>query len=264
MKRKILFFDIDGTILSHRTFSISDSTRKAIKNAQLNGHIVFINTGRSMAEIGNDVRQIGFDGFICGCGTYIIYHYKVLLHRAVPTPMALRLIEDFRKYQIEAVLEGTDKSYFDKDDSVQSPIIKAIKRYHTFYGKDDVGSWDDENISFDKFCMSSHSKEALHRFRGIYKDSFDFMNRMEDFDEVVPKGYSKATGIEFILKYLNMEEEDTYAFGDSVNDLPMLSYVRYSIAMGNSSPGILDKASYVTKDVDEEGIACALRHYHII
>jgi len=52
--------------------------------------------------------------------------------------------------------------------------------------------------------------------------------------------------------------------GDSSNDLPMLHYVNYSIAMGNSSEEIREMVSFVTKDVDHDGIAYALKHFNII
>jgi Cof subfamily protein (haloacid dehalogenase superfamily) len=264
MKRKIIFFDIDGTILSNRTFSISDSTRAAILKAQENGHLVFINTGRAMAEIGNEITDIGFDGYICGCGTYIIYEDKELFHKTISPKLISRLIEDMRRYRVEALLEGTGAIYYDRDDAIQNPILKEIKHYHMFSQKFNIGSWDDKTVSFDKFCIWASSDELFYQFQEIYKNNFDFIHRRDKFYEVVPKGYSKATGIEYILGHLNIAREDTYALGDSSNDLSMLLYVKHSIAMGNSIQDIINMASYVTKDVDEEGVACALKHYNII
>ena len=47
--RKILFFDIDGTLLSHRTLQIPESAKRAIRKAKENGHLIFINTGRTIS-----------------------------------------------------------------------------------------------------------------------------------------------------------------------------------------------------------------------
>ena len=69
--RKILFFDIDETLLSHKTFTIPESTKIALKKAKEKGHLIFINTGRTKSLIGDDIKEIGFDGYVCGCGTYI-------------------------------------------------------------------------------------------------------------------------------------------------------------------------------------------------
>lgn len=79
--KKIIFFDIDGTIATEdeRGF-IPDSTRRAIAQARANGHLTFINSGRTIFNIGNNIRELGFDGYICGCGTYIEYNDEVLLY----------------------------------------------------------------------------------------------------------------------------------------------------------------------------------------
>ena len=54
------------------------------------------------------------------------------------------------------------------------------------------------------------------------------------FEEIVPKGCSKASGIDFIVKHLKASLDDCYVFGDSTNDLSMLTHVKNSIAMGNA------------------------------
>ena len=69
------------------------------------------------------------------------------------------------------------------------------------------------------------------------------------FYEVVPKGYSKATGIEFICRYLQVPRERTIGFGYSTNDLPMLAFTQISVAMGDGNPDIFSKVDYVTDSV---------------
>ena len=80
----------------------------------------------------------------------------------------------------------------------------------------------------------------------------------------MPKGFSKASGIEFLIKELNIPYENTYAIGDSTNDLSMLQYAKNSIAMGNSNPVLFDLVSYVTDDIEKDGIYNALKHYSLI
>ena len=46
MDKKIVFFDIDGTLVDEKTHDIPESTRKAIRELRANGHLAFINTGR--------------------------------------------------------------------------------------------------------------------------------------------------------------------------------------------------------------------------
>lgn len=74
MNKKMIFFDIDGTILHEKTRTIPQSTLSAIKKARENGHLAFINTGRTFFNLTDDILGIGFDGYVCGCGTYIHYY----------------------------------------------------------------------------------------------------------------------------------------------------------------------------------------------
>ena len=77
--------------------------------------------------------------------------------------------------------------------------------------------------------------------------------------------HSKATGLNYVLDYYRIDKKDAYAFGDSNNDLPMLTALTNSVAMGNASPATLfDKVSYVTKCASEDGIRLALEHFGFI
>jgi len=262
MFRKIIFFDIDGTILSHRTHQISDSTIAAIRKAKANGHLVFINTGRTLAEIDHMITDVGFDGFVCGCGTFISYQDTVLLQASIPNELCKKIIDDLRAFNIEALFESTASIYY--DDKLVSPRLLPTKEFleNTFHFK--LRSCDTPNITFDKFCIWCDNPDNYHHFYQKYKDNFDFIDRETSFYEIIPKGYSKASGIEYLLSHLNISHENTFAFGDGANDLPMLKYVKHSIGMGNSDGGVPEIVSFLTKDVDEDGVDYALRHYKII
>ena len=82
--------------------------------------------------------------------------------------------------------------------------------------------------------------------------------------EVIQKDYSKATGIRFLCDYLGKNIEDCYVFGDSENDRSMLEAVPNSIAMGNGEEAIKECCSYVTKDIEEDGIFEAMKHFGLI
>jgi len=260
MNSKIIFFDIDGTILSNTTKRISDSTKAAIQQARANGHLTFINTGRTIGEIDKNIIDIGFDGYVCGCGTYITYTESILYKYSIPFSTIQEIMLDLRNLHIEAILEGPTAVYY--NDSSTSPLVKNIKAEHSIAF--DVQSWEASDISVDKFCIWPKSKEAYLAFYEKYKDSFDFITREDNLSEVIPIGHSKGTGISFLLNHLNIPQENTYALGDSTNDLTMLQSVKHSIAMGNSCKEILELVSYVTDDEDHDGVANALKHFNII
>ena len=71
--RQALFFDIDGTILSEITKEIPQSTFRALSKAKENGHLLFINTGRTRCTLPIKITEMPFDGFLCGCGIFLTY-----------------------------------------------------------------------------------------------------------------------------------------------------------------------------------------------
>ena len=82
--------------------------------------------------------------------------------------------------------------------------------------------------------------------------------------EFIPKGFSKASGIEKTCELLGIEKEDTYAFGDSINDVEMLKHVQHGIAMGNGTKAAKEAADYITAPLHEDGIYKGLEHFGLI
>ena len=82
--------------------------------------------------------------------------------------------------------------------------------------------------------------------------------------EMVPKGFSKATGISALCRELNISLHDTVAFGDSSNDLAMLEAAGFSVAMGNASAELAARADYRTAPWDRGGVTQALEHLSLI
>ena len=264
MKPKIIFFDIDGTLLTEDTFLIPDSTKSALKKAQKNGHLLFINTGRPFISVDDFIKKLNFDGFICGCGTYISYKNDVLLYKRIRQATCKKIVQKLKEYKIDAILEGHDSLYYDSDENIKCDYVKFLKKRHTETGIYKGKSFDDENLQFDKLTIFGYEESNFTAFKKDFNEIFDFIHRGKYFYEVVPHNYSKASGIKFIIDTLKIPYENTYAIGDSTNDLSMLEYVKHSIAMGNSNPILFDKVSFVTKDINYNGIEYALNHYNII
>ena len=261
--KKIIFFDIDGTIVTvgQQGRIIPQSTIRALHLLQKNGHLCFINSGRSMAEIGPEIIDLGFDGYICGCGTYITHKDKVLLHKTIPFSLGNELIQDFTKWNLEWILEGESGVYF--GSFPYKTHIGDFKREHKTVLKERCHILEPEetkNIPFDKFCLCVKEDSNFDAFYEKYKDSLTFINRKNSLYEITPAGYSKASGMEFLFKHFDIAQKDSIAIGDSENDIPMLNYAGFSIVMGNSSKELLPLADYVTTPILEDGIYRAMEH----
>lgn len=253
---KIIFFDIDGTLVSEKTHRMLESTKEAIKKARENGHLCIINTGRSKRlVIGSVSEMAAFDGFVLGCGTMIIVKDQVLFHQSFSKALGERLLEAFERYRIDAVLEGEENIY-------QRPLEEMYhKPFHDYMASFDdfgVGSFSEGVDRFDKFFSFIDTEEKLEQFAKEFENELDFVDREHGFYEVLPKGFSKAKGMEILVDALELSMEDTVAIGDSNNDYEMFQAAAISIAMGNATEAIKDIADYVTTDVDEDGIYHAL------
>lgn len=267
MDKRILFFDIDGTLIDEETDVVPKSVPPALKRAKENGHLLFICSGRCRAIIPEEVISLGFDGVIGGCGTYIEVGGKEVYHHTLPEALQKEVIEDLQKYHIDGVLEGRDCSAFRHD--YWMPVVKSIFRENgTFAEKGSFSArtqcfWE-EDFSFDKMALWFDESSDMEHFRKKYEAQFDFILRDPTFYEVVPKGISKATGIRSVCEMLQMDIKNSIAFGDSANDVSMLQCTGYSVAMGGGNPILFDKVDYVTAPVMEDGISKALKYLKII
>lgn len=269
MNRKIAFFDIDGTLTSEVDGSIPESAKNAIREARKNGNLMFINTGRCFQNVEERFREVGFDGYICGCGTNIYVtengNLNELLHVEQSHDVVFEILQHARRFSLDILFESKKEVRFDTKRTLITP--GGIRQYNSFLSRNYDMSHDPESLDFtcDKFVVWFHDITDLAAFRKISDKNFDCIDRGGDFREFVPNGYSKATGIQYLLDYYQLSINNSYAFGDSNNDLSMLSYVPNSIAMGNSSPkDLFQKVTYVTTNASNNGIENALNYLKFI
>lgn len=269
MKQSIVFFDIDGTLTSEVDGFIPKSTKESIRKARSNGHLMFINTGRCMQNVEKRFIEIGFDGIIAGCGTniycYTENNWHEVLHICQSHKITSEILHHARNFNLDILFESKKEVCFD----ISRPLSTAgaIRQYNAFLNRNYDMSHDPDAEDFicDKFVVWFYDINDLSNFRKISDKNFSCIDRGENFREFVPIGYSKATGIQFVLNYYGISLDFSYAFGDSNNDLPMLTYVKNSVAMGNSIPvSLFSKVSYVTTKSSENGIKNALEYYGLI
>lgn len=261
--RSIIFFDIDGTLATEdeRSF-IPESTKRAIEETRRKGNLTFINSGRTAFNIPPRIKELGFDGYLCGCGTYIEYDKEVVFYHGLEQEYCRKVAELVRRFNVTPVYEWKDGYFFDD----KMPVTDGLRFFMEVFvdsGIDVTGRVEDDNFVFDKFVIWINENSDLDGFmREIGKD-FCIIDRGGGFYENVPLGFTKATAIDYILKKLDIPLERAYAIGDSMNDLPMLEAVPNSIAMGGAEQ-IYPYVSYVTTPIEEDGIANALKHYELI
>lgn len=230
---KYLFFDYDGT-LAHGG-AVSEKNKEYLIKAQEAGHKIFLNTGRSKANMPEHVLlDIPFDGMICG-GGYMEYEGRVLFEEHVPVSAlerSLRYAEDKNRY---ILFEGVDNVYCNQPDDGELDIYKCLpfsdELRITNITVGEAFDPDDRDIFAEcKLCECS------------------------SYFELMPKGIDKATGLRFIEDDLGVAHEDIIVFGDSENDIEMLKYAHTSVIM-NHAPELLSEYATLRTESDENGVA---------
>ena len=102
---KAVFFDIDGTLWDNHAV-IPQSTKVAIKKLKENGYLSFICSGRTRSFIYEpELLNLGFDGIVAGCGTYIEEHGKEIFYKGLTTKEIEKALGIFRMHQLPVVME---------------------------------------------------------------------------------------------------------------------------------------------------------------
>lgn len=261
--RRILFFDIDGTLVDSGDRSIPGSTVQAIQTARAAGHLVYINSGRPWCGVDPRVKAMGFHGFICGCGLYIREGEDVLFHRRLSKAVQLWVVDLVRRYDLQVMYEGADHVYFDLTRPL-APQPAAEKSYYDRMGLDTEGDPAGPEADFDKFVVWTGPGFDLAAFQREVDGEFDLILREGGLIELISRGCSKGKAMEYLLERHGLTRENCVAIGDSTNDLPMLEAAGVSVAMGNGDPRIFPCVSFVTAGLRHDGIAQALERLGLV
>ena len=264
MTSKLLFFDIDGTLITEGPGVMPESTKLALKKARDNGHLLFINTGRTRTSLPEKITDLNFDGYICGCGINIFLHDKELFSQKLTNTFCKELIYKLREHKVSVLYEASHAVYFDYTLANAEKWIDAAEKLFQIKGENIEDILHSDTLTYDKILAMLPPTPENEELKSYLSQYFQCIDRSNNMYEIIQKGFSKASGIDFLCKYLGKSKEDCYVFGDSENDRAMLEAVPNSIAMGNASQPIKDVCSYVTASVEEDGIYKAMEHFGLI
>ena len=259
MSRNLILFDVDGTIITEDNY-IPPSAINAIRGAQQAGNLCFVNTGRPWSHIVPSVREIGFSGYICSCGQHIVIDGNVVFHTGFDSGQSRSILQELSDCGLEAVFESESGVRFLTDSGPNPELEKSMRHYSELGFPTQLSPWQPD-YHFDKFCVWPRPNCNLPRFLNWIAPLCEIIYRENNFIELVKKGCSKRTGIEYVMAKTGISPAQCYAIGDSTNDLPMFSCVGHSIVMGNAPEAVKQHGDFVTAPLLDGGIALALSHY---
>lgn len=260
MTQKIAFFDIDGTILDHDK-KIPDSAKQAINQLKEKGIKVAIATGRTPSMITEIAEELGITTAVTCNGSYVIHGGEAIFKN----PIDAKSVDEMIKFGIErnhslSISNAYERGFTKVNEHVEKVYGESFgESAFTIFGEDTNFHFENEIYHM----MSFHEGDSLNLYIEKFPNAH-FVPCHESVFDIIPKGGSKALGIQKLVEHLGLKLESTYAFGDGLNDVEMLQAVGTSVAMGNAVDELKGYADYVTDDVAEDGLYNALKHLELI
>lgn len=257
-RKSIISFDLDMTLLDHKTYRIPDHAMEAVERLRKN-HRIVIATGRDMDNHYSlpFQNQLNPDGIIHMNGTKVTAGHKLIYNHLMDREL-LKALLTFAQEQglsVGVTIDNTD--YYTRPEAVTAHDRKK---------------WGEINRQFaDPFQLLSMEVRTLAYIGNetgarILEKQFPqlkfplFAGKVGA--DVVEQEASKAEGLKRLCEYWGIGLQATVAFGDSMNDLEILKTAGIGIAMGNGIEELKQEADYVTERIDQDGVWLACEHFN--
>ena len=257
-KTKIIFFDIDDTLRNSKTGFIPSTIPTAFKQLRDKGILTGIATGRGIFGVVPEIKALKPDFFVTLNGAYIEDKKgNVIYSNKIAKDKVEEYITWTKEVGIDYGLVGSQAAKLSRRTEMISqaidPIYPDLEVDPDFYQKEDIYQlWTFEEQG-DDLVLPESLASTLRMVRWH-----------EHSSDVVPISGSKAAGVAKVVDQLGLKPENVMVFGDGLNDLELFDYAGISVAMGVSHDKIKEKADYITKTLEEDGIFDALEGFGMV
>lgn len=267
MTIKLLALDLDGTLFGDDLF-ISARTRSAIRAARQSGVMVTIATGRMFTSARKIAADLGIEApLICYQGALVRNSItaQTLYHKTVPTALAHQVIKETERRGLHLNVYMDDKLYVARM-TPEAIFYAQINMDLEVTEVGDLNTWLDQQggDTLTKMVIVTHparTDAVLAEFTALYSEQLQVVKSHPRFTEFTNVQCSKGTALAFLSASLGVTQEEVMAIGDGHNDLDMLSWAGYGLAMPNAPQAVLDAARAVCLPLSEDGAADAIERY---
>ena len=257
-KIKIIFFDIDDTLRNSKTGFIPSTIPTVFQQLREKGILTGIATGRGIFGVVPEIKALKPDFFVTLNGAYIEDKKgNVIYSNKIAEDKVEEYIAWTKEVGIDYGLVGSHGAKLSRRTEMISqainPIYPDLEVAPDFYQKEDIYQmWTFEDQG-DDLTLPESLASTLRLVRWH-----------EHSSDVVPISGSKAAGVVKVVDQLGLKPENVMVFGDELNDLELFDYAGISVAMGISHDKIKEKADYITKTLEEDGIFDALEGFGMV
>jgi len=256
---KAVFFDIDGTLLSHKTNSVPASALRALDALREKGILTFLATGRHIPVLRSlrPLDGLRFDGIVALNGQYCCNEEGIIYHCPIDPGDIATLLDYLKVNPHPCILVEEDQMYINFHNSLVEKVQAAIHSDLPPLGDLDRGY--SHPIYQAILYMSDEDLARLPPMPNIRLTRWNLGGA-----DLIPASGGKAAGITQVLRHYGIDKADTMAFGDGENDVDMFRAVGTAVAMGNACRAAKEAAHYVTDRINDDGIWNALVHFGVL
>jgi len=264
MNYKLLASDMDGTLLRD-DYTISHRTQKAIRNWLASGLHFVPCTGRPLCGL-NSVATLFEDDapFIIHHGAMVVMHRskKQLFCVELEADLVMEVYQLAEERKIPMALFCKDELFLNMDCEPLKKYEKAVNATGTIVDRNKIQNIAAKGV-VDILWIDYPENVAHHQkeMPAYFGDRLNCHASGTWLFEFVAKEATKAAGLGKLITHLGIRREEVVAIGDSYNDLSMLKYAGFSIAMGNAYDEVKDACDYVTLANYEDGVAVWMEEY---
>jgi Cof subfamily protein (haloacid dehalogenase superfamily) len=238
-------------------------TREAIAATRAAGIHVVLVTGRMFQAVRPYALEAGLDDpVVCYQGAVVAEPVSGRWLRHVPIPLELA------RETIAAVQEeGFGLNCYVDDELYVAAVTPEARRYADFqhlelHAVGDLLDWLDRPatklvVIEDPEVLDDLKQRLIAHFDGRLYIS----KSLPYFLEFASPDVTKAAGLDFLAGHLGFTRERTLAFGDGENDIELVDWAGYGVAVANAHDTVKEVADFVCPSVDEEGVAQVLEAF---
>ncbi|ORX46203.1 hypothetical protein BCR36DRAFT_297938 [Piromyces finnis] len=273
MKKKNFFLycyniDIDGTLLTPEG-KLSERTKNVInkileKNKDL--HFVLA-SGRAMPATQqirntlNIIKRPNTESILSnGC---VIYDSEsnIIYQNTIPTEFFVKAHKVLKPSSEYTYMYSIGNDAFTYNEYWAKTIKEKYEEQTVVIDKDEfTKKIEMGEIKVNKFSIlvksseeAENIEEKLDKLRKEYK--LEYAYSAGTFVDYMPPDTNKGTGLNHLIKILNVKKEEVIAFGDGGNDIELLQSAGWPVAMENASNKLKSHAKLITKSNREDGVA---------
>lgn len=267
---KLLAIDMDGTLVTSKK-EITPRTAEALRAAMQKGIEICIATGRYTTYLFDILRPLGITGpAILGNGAAVMDEKNVYFHSLI-SEADLRQISALCLKERAALFVSVEgyTCCLDNDYTMQAARHWAADRPDNdimatlhFY-QDPEKLLQDVIGKTGKLIVLHFEEKRARELIEIFREQSSLGVIYSEFGHIdlANPGLTKLSGLKMVMEMKGLEPEQVMAFGDGENDIEMIEYAGFGVAMGNACPGAKAAADYVAPGNDEDGVAKTIEKF---